>query len=207
MVNTQANTEEKIIASARQVFILKGMDGARMQEIADQAGINKALLHYYFRSKDQLFRKVFEDVFNNVVEMIDKTFNTKPESFDEFLELFVTNYINLIRQKPFIIQFVLHELNRNPERIVGLIKSSKIDISKLRLLISEKTQNEEKNKLDPIQIIVNVLSMCLFPFLARPIIKEVLFNGSDEQFETFLDHRAEQVTLFVKLAIRNNFIQ
>lgn len=204
MVNINTTTEEKIITAAREVFIQKGMDGARMQEIADRAEINKALLHYYFRSKDKLFTKVFEDVFSNVLEMFDRIFSAETESLDAFLELFVTNYINLIRQKPFIVQFVLHELSQNPDRVAGIIRSSKIDPGKIISLISHDPENIALQVLDPIHVMVNILSMCIFPFLARPIIKGVLFSGSDTEFESFLDLRAEQVLAFVRLAIFNN---
>ena len=204
MVNIYSTTEEKIIAAAREVFIQKGMDGSRMQEIADRAEINKALLHYYFRNKDKLFTKVFEDVFSNVLEMFERIFSTETESLDAFIELFVTNYINLIRQKPFIVQFVLHELNQNPERVAGFIRSSKIDPGKIIALISKEPENSALQLLDPIHVMVNIMSMCIFPFLARPIIKEVLLSGSDEEFESFLDIRAGQVLAFVRLAIFNN---
>jgi TetR/AcrR family transcriptional regulator len=65
--NSYSETERKILQAAREVFQRKGLYGARMQEIADAAGINKALLHYYFRNKDKLFDAIFSDVFQNFI--------------------------------------------------------------------------------------------------------------------------------------------
>ena len=87
MVKTPENTEEKIIRAARKVFIQKGMDGARMQGIADEAGINKSLLHYYFRSKDKLFSRVFSEAFNDIIEMSDSVFAVA-EDIDSLLDEF-----------------------------------------------------------------------------------------------------------------------
>jgi len=71
MVKEQ-NTEDRIVDAAKTVFINKGMDGARMQEIANEAGINKALLHYYFRTKNKLFEKVFSLVFGDVLHVVEQ---------------------------------------------------------------------------------------------------------------------------------------
>ena len=113
----ELKTENRIVEAAKAVFIKKGMDGARMQEIANEAGINKALLHYYFRTKDKLFEKVFsiafKEVFTDIYEAIYGI-----TDFEEFLESFIRNYILFIKQRPFIPSFVIHELNRNPDRIV-----------------------------------------------------------------------------------------
>ena len=111
MVKKQ-NTEDKIVEAAKTVFIQKGMDGARMQQIADEAGINKALLHYYFRTKNKLFEKIFSLVFRDIFEVLEMAV-MKELSFEQFLEQFVTEYINLLKRKPYIPQFVIHEINRN----------------------------------------------------------------------------------------------
>jgi AcrR family transcriptional regulator len=71
MVKEQ-NTEDRIVDAAKTVFINKGKDGARMQEIANEAGINKALLHYYFRTKNKLFEKVFSLVFGDVLHVVEQ---------------------------------------------------------------------------------------------------------------------------------------
>ena len=122
----EQNTEDKIVNAAKRVFIQKGMDGARMQEIATEAGINKALLHYYFRTKAKLFDQVFSIVFKDIFEVLEMAV-MKELSFEEFLEQFISEYIALLKRKPYIPQFVIHELNRNPKRIVEHMNNTRFD--------------------------------------------------------------------------------
>ena len=92
-------TEAKIIQAATEVFLEKGKDGARMQEIAQKANINKALLHYYFRSKDKLYETVFRE---RVFRFLDELFSSVPQTDDikTVLKEFTVNYIDLISAHP-----------------------------------------------------------------------------------------------------------
>src|SRR3954462_1734201 len=90
------STEERILSAAQKVFLAKGMDGARMQDIADEAGINKALLHYYFRSKDKLFEQIFLNVataFLPKIFFILKGENTLFEKIEKFCDEYITQII------------------------------------------------------------------------------------------------------------------
>jgi AcrR family transcriptional regulator len=132
MVNTmneiEKPTEEKIFEAATEVFTDKGMDGARMQDIANQAGINKALLHYYYRTKDQLFNAVFDKIagkmFAKFAPVLDENL-----SLEEKIRFFMRQHIEFLEQNPRLPIFLLNEMNRNPERIRKLLRN--IDISKL----------------------------------------------------------------------------
>ncbi|NTW33144.1 MAG: TetR/AcrR family transcriptional regulator, partial [Bacteroidetes bacterium] len=104
-------TEKLILKAAKKVFIDKGFDGARMQEIADLAGINKALLHYYFRSKEKMFDAVFEDVFMQFLPEVTEVMNSEITLFDK-IKTFVDVYITALLKNPHIPIFVLHELSR-----------------------------------------------------------------------------------------------
>lgn len=203
MVNKTVSTEEKIITAARRVFIVKGLDGARMQEIADEAGINKALLHYYFRSKGKLFDRVFSETFGDLLQVIEGVFG-EAHDFDTFVRLFVSKYIGLIRQKPFIANFVLHELNRNPQLILDQISSSAMDKTKLVQLIQQEIGTRQGPTIHPIHFIVDILSLCIFPFVARPIIQEVLFEGDQQQYDAFINERAEHIISIIKKAVTEN---
>ena len=110
------STEERILEAAKKVFIRKGMYGARMQEIADEAGINKALLHYYFRSKNKLFEAIFQEAFH---EFVPNAFGILKSDmpFEEKIRLFVSNYIDLISTNPFLPIFIINEINQNPDRL------------------------------------------------------------------------------------------
>ena len=91
----EKNTEDKIVSAAKKVFITKGMDGARMQEIADEAGINKALLHYYFRTKNKLFDKVFSIIFRDVLDVLEQAVYNEL-SFEQFVEQFITQPLVIV---------------------------------------------------------------------------------------------------------------
>lgn len=199
MVNNE-NTEIKIIEAAREVFVHKGYDGARMQEIADKAEINKALLHYYFRSKTKLFEKVFNNIFKEIVEGVAASIENS-KSIEELLENFVSIYFEELKEKPYIPQFVLHEINRNPEMIVDLIKSSGVDKQKFITVILNEGKRNDIRSFNPIQILVNVLSMTIFPFVASGILVGFIFDGDKAAFDKFIDERKSHIVEFVKTAI------
>ncbi|MCF8348782.1 MAG: TetR/AcrR family transcriptional regulator [Bacteroidales bacterium] len=200
MGNTNENTELKIIEAARKVFILKGMDGARMQEIADEAGINKALLHYYFRSKTKLFDRVFLELFSEVVAVINAEVE-KAGTLEQLIESLVSNYIQLISEKPFVPDFVLHELNRNPEMIIEYIQHKGLDLNKVFRLFQDETLNHVTYPISPVHLIVDVLALCVFPFVAKPIIKGFMLEDDELKYKKFIAERVSHVTGFIKSAL------
>ncbi|MFA5419342.1 MAG: TetR/AcrR family transcriptional regulator [Bacteroidales bacterium] len=203
MVSGTENTEQKIIDAACKVFIQKGMDGARMQEIADEAGINKALLHYYFRSKSKLFDRVFVEIFSGIIKLLGEELNRSTEIV-ELIERMVKNYIHLIRERPFVPDFVLHEINRNPQLIVQQIHQYGMDVSKFQQLIDEGVLNNKIHHIQPVHLIVNVLSMCIFPFVAKPIIMGFMLNGDEAKYNQFIDERTDHVVSFIKSSLLIN---
>ena len=94
-------TEEKIFSAAREVFHRKGFAAARMQEIADEAGINKAMLHYCFKNKDQLFEAVFLNAFGQLAPQINEIFNSEETLFVK-IEKFTESYISFVMENPFL---------------------------------------------------------------------------------------------------------
>ena len=113
-VQQDTTTEEKILAAARKVFIAKGMAGARMQDIADEAGINKALLHYYFRSKEKLFETIFKELSLQFLPRINSLFESELSLFEK-IEIFCSEYISKMVENPFIPLFIVNEMNKQPE--------------------------------------------------------------------------------------------
>jgi len=200
MVNEISNTEEKIVKAAIVVFVKKGYDGTRMQEIADEASINKSLLHYYFRSKEKLFEKVFANVFSEVIKSITQVIEAS-STIEELLESFVSTYINLLKTKPYLPNFVLHEINRKPSVMVDMINSKGENKIRLIKLLSQEGERNDIREFDPIQIIVDVLGMSIFPFIAAPIIKGFIFEGDEDTFNNFIKERAKHIINFVKSAI------
>ena len=124
MVKTKdENTESQILNAAKNVFQRKGMDGSRMQEIADEAGINKAMLHYYYRSKQMLFEAVFKGAFSLLAPQLNKILNDD-NSLEEKIKNFTSSYISFIVKHPYVPNFVIQELNRNPDFILKMQRNN-----------------------------------------------------------------------------------
>lgn len=189
-------TEEKIYEAARRVFISKGMEGARMQEIADEAGLNKALLHYYFRNKENLFKAVFKDTFTKFfIKVKDTLFSNI--SVKEKLITFIDNYINLIQANPYVPQFIINEINRDPQMLKTLMFESGIEPQKILELFLSEVRANNISKLDPRHIVISLLGMLVFPFVARPLLQMVYFNDDQDAYNRFLSERKEIVKIMI----------
>ncbi|MDA3905776.1 MAG: TetR/AcrR family transcriptional regulator [Bacteroidales bacterium] len=198
---TEKNTEEKIIAAAEKVFIEKGLAGARMQEIADEAGINKSLLHYYYRSKELLFGMVFRFAFKTFAPDLLKAFDG-PDDFFTKLERVVATYLTLIEKNPHIPGFIISELSTNPNRLVEIIKLMNIDIQPVFKAIEEEIEKKTIRKIEPSELIINVLGLCVFPIIAKPMVETIIFKGSESDYKAMLEKRKTEVAHFVISAIK-----
>jgi AcrR family transcriptional regulator len=201
MNEKQKDTEALILDAARKVFQESGFDGTTMQKISDEAGINKALLHYYFRSKDRLFEAVFIEAFSRMIPNVMKIFFSDMP-FPDKIRAWVDAYITALAQNPQIPQFILHELHRNPERIVELIKSSGMDPEMVFGLIRREMEQGHIKTMEPRQLLVNMLALCIFPFAARPMIQGFIFNNDSAAFDLFLENRKKEVADFILNAIK-----
>lgn len=201
MADQATNTEKVILQAARKIFIEKGKEGARMQEIADEAGINKALLHYYFRNKHRLFEAVFLEAFEKFLPQL-KIVIESDKPFLDVIQIFIENYINIIIENPYIPGFILHELSSNPENIAMLLEQRINNMHLLVAKINTEIQQGKIRPIDPRQIIINVLGLCIFPFVARPIIQKVFFGGDEASYQQFLTGRKTEVYHFIYNSIK-----
>lgn len=206
MTEHELNTEQKILNAAKDVFQKKGMTGARMQEIADKAGINKALLHYYYRTKEKLFEKVFELAFSLFVPRV-KEMMASEKPILEKINFFVDNYIDLLHKHPYIPGFVINELNRNPHILIKifekntLIKKDNI-IENLELQIKSEVESGKIKPIDARNLLVNLIALCVFPIVAKPIIKGIMFDNDSKTYDNFLNQRKTLIKDFVTNAIK-----
>ena len=201
MTDSDKQTEEKIFEAATDVFVEKGMDGARMQDIATHAGINKALLHYYFRTKDQLFNKVFEKIAGRMFSKFSPVFD-KNLSLEEKIRFFFNAHISFLRDNPRLPGFILNEINRNPSRIKKLL--STIEFGKVWSLLYEQHKDElDKYNITQAnlpQIKTTIASMSVFPFAARGIL-EGIFQNMGVDFDNYIEERKGFAAEFVLKAI------
>ena len=200
METKKDNTEEKILAAATHVFVTKGMDGARMQEIADQAGINKALLHYYFRSKERLFEAIFAEIIKFAFPKLTQILMSDIPMISK-IEQVIDAYMDLLIKHPFIPGFLIKEMNRDPSGLFKMVVKFGLNPQRIADKIQESMDRGEIIKMDPRHLAVNVVSMCVFPFAARPVLSFVIFRDDTNALETFYKERAEVIKKFVINAI------
>ncbi len=192
MVNTSVDTEKKILEAAKRVFLVKGLSGARMQEIADEAGINKSLLHYYFRSKQQLFKAIFEEIFSHFFPALISIFNNN-EPLELKISMIVDQYIDEFGNKGYVPLFLINEIYQNPELVSSLSgKMDKMVHSEFMKELQEGIQSGKYVEVSPMQLLSNILSLCIFPILAQPMLKSV-FQIGNEEYNKFLEERKKLI--------------
>lgn len=201
MTENDKLTEEKIFEAATDVFIEKGMDGARMQDIANHAGINKALLHYYYRTKEKLFTAVFEMIARNLIAKFAPVFDENL-SLEEKIRFFFKEHISFLQENPRLPGFILNEVNRNPERIKKLLAG--VDFENLWLKLYEQHKEELNryniNRSDIPQLMITLAGISVFPFAAKGIIEGIL-GKVNLRFNDFIEARKEFAADFVIKAI------
>ena len=200
METKKDTTEEKILEAAKNVFVTKGMEGARMQEIADEAGINKALLHYYFRSKERLFEAIFSEIIQFVFPKVTQILISDAAIITK-IEQVVDAYIDLLIKHPFIPAFIIKELNRDPSGLFKMVIKFGLNPQVVFDQIQASMDRGEIVQMRPQHLVANIISMCVFPFAARPIISFVLFKDNPQALEAFYAERAEVIKQFVINAI------
>ena len=190
------NTEQKILDAAQNVFMKKGMDGSRMQEIADEAGINKALLHYYFRTKQKLFEAIFKQLikkaFPSIKELI---FSTIP--IEEKIGIFVDKYLNLLIKNPYLPMFILKEINRDPQFLASVIKGQGANPDEVLKVFEKEMEKGTIRRMDPRHLFINILGLSIFPVAARPLMTEIFFDGNKGDYKKFLRERKDTVKEFI----------
>ena len=203
MTENDKLTEEKIFDAATEVFTEKGLDGARMQDIADQAGINKSLLHYYYRTKDRLFNAVFEKIAASMFSKFAPVFDENL-SLEDKIRFFYREHISFLQRNPRLPAFLLNEINRNPARLRKMIDT--LDIEKFwNVLYAQNGKELEKYNITrekiP-QIMTTIAAISVFPFAARGIF-ESLYEKIGIDFDTELEERKEFAADFVIKALKN----
>ncbi|HEY2721027.1 MAG TPA: TetR/AcrR family transcriptional regulator [Chitinophagaceae bacterium] len=195
------NAEVRILEAAKKVFVKRGMAGARMQDIADEAGINKAMLHYYFRNKEKLFEKIFSELSQGFFPKLVKIFESTESLFLK-IEMFVSEYIDQMRQTPYLPIFVLNEVNRQPEIFIKRIMGDRRPpVEKFFASIQSEIKKGVIKPINPSQLLLNIISLCVFPFVARPMF-QIIVNIDKPTFDKILEQRKKELAQFIIDAIK-----
>lgn len=193
MTEKELSTEEKILISASKVFTEKGFSGTRTRDIAEEAGINLALLNYYFRSKEKLFDQVMKAKIVLLFGQILPIITDEKTTLEEKIDLTTEKYINILSKNPNLPVFVISEIQKKNSELTSIIPIRKVfNNSSLIKQIKEKRPD-----MNPLHFLVSFLGMTIFPFVAKPI-----FNAfqiiKDDEFQQFIDERRKLIPIWVK---------
>jgi AcrR family transcriptional regulator len=196
-VKIEKSTEEKILGAAKKVFIAKGMYGARMQDIADEAGINKALLHYYFRSKEKLFEVVFMEAAQKLFPKINSIFESDIGLFQK-IENFCAEYISVMIENPYLPLFVLNEISQDPGNFLDKIwgKENLPRPQKFLEQIEKEVKKGTVKRISPLQLLMNLISLTIFPFVAKSMFQFNL-HLDELQYRSVMEQRKKEIPKFI----------
>lgn len=192
------STEERIKAAARKVFHQKGFAGTRTRDIAEEAGINHAMLNYYFRSKEKLFEMVMMETMAQFFKGVNLMLNDEKTSLDEKIDLIVSNYVDLLLKEPELPTFILNEVRPNPQAFVeqNPIKEA-LTHSVLTRQYAEAVARGEITEPNLMQAILNVIGLVIFPFIAKPILTSIV-NIPEEQYKALMLQRKTLIPQWIK---------
>lgn len=187
------NTEQKIKEAARRVFLKKGFAAARTRDIADEADINLALLNYYFRSKEKLFQQIMEESLHTFFSSVLPMMSNPDVKLKDKVPFFVDGYTDMLIANPELPVFILSELRNDPDHIVQTLQMNKrLNLSVLFNQVKEAQEAGELIKMQPWDFLLNMLSLTIFPFVAKPMIQK-LGEIDDQQFRQLVEGRKTMI--------------
>lgn len=195
-------TEEKIKEAARIVFYRKGFAATRTRDIAQQAGINLALLNYYFRSKQKLFEIIIMEVFSAFIKSMSVVLNDEKTSLEQKVHEIANRYIDLLVKEPEIPTFIVAEIRHNPTELLKKIPIKETVLkSNFFSQHQEAVQNGRITEPNPLHFLMNLMGLIIFPFIVQPLI----MGAKDlevEQFNQLMQERKKLIPKWVKAMIK-----
>jgi len=207
--SNDSETERRILDAARRVFVRRGTAGARMQEIAAEAGVNQALLHYYYRSKERLSAAVFQQFASRLFPAVLGILGSDMP-LDEKIDGLIATYIDNLVQNPFLPGYLLSELHHQPERVAQFLAAVHGGAPGAALApafqvlarqIQARVDAGTMRPIAPQQFVVNLISLCIFPFAARPMLS-IVMGMDDAAFTRFMEQRRWELPSFFRSALR-----
>jgi TetR/AcrR family transcriptional regulator len=200
----EKETEKLILDAATRVFTLRGFDGARTEDIAKEAGINRALLHYYFRDKQTMFNMIFEERFKDFFGGIFRVFSSDVPLLEK-IRLLIDHEITMLLKHPDLARFIITEVANKPERLIE--QGQKLGINPRLFIESFEKQLAAEIKAGTIkqiparQLLMNIMSMCIYPFVAQPIIRTMM-QLDKSSFNDLMEVRKKEVYDFIMNALK-----
>ncbi|WP_336514909.1 TetR/AcrR family transcriptional regulator [Pollutibacter soli] len=192
-------TEAQIKEAAKKLFFREGRFKATTQEIADAAGVNRTLVNYYFRSRDQLFDQVLKDARDSVDSRMNKSMETA-KSFREKLELFIDFFLEQSFNYPYLDLYMLSRINDDVDKQNEIISNLK-KTERLKHFLKDIEDEMKKGTIEtmpPVQFFFNLMSLLTYPMIMQSLFKKIL-NYSDKQYRQLMMERRE---LILKILLR-----
>ncbi|KGN81299.1 TetR family transcriptional regulator [Porphyromonas cangingivalis] len=193
----QQSTEQRIKNAARKVFHAKGFAATRTRDIAEEAGVNLALLNYYFKNKQKLFDIVMAETMYDFLHIVSSTLNNEELSFEQRIENFASLYIDKLIEEPLIAQFILSDLHNSskPSILPSKIKEI-VTRSGVVQLYNQKMIERGQTPINVLHVLVNVIGLAVFPFMGKPILKGV--GGIDDsEFKELMLERKKLIPIWI----------
>lgn len=198
--------EARILKAAEQVFIRKGFETATMGDIANEAGIGRTSLNYYFRTKEMLFEAILGNLMGmilpNIAQIIDE--NTL---YKDKIKKIIGLYLQTIRKNQLIPFFVINEFQRNPQHMLQFVLKDPVriqPIAQLRQFVIDEMEKGTIRKMPIVDLVSTFISLIIFPFLVKRPLTDIFLDGKEEGFDEFLDRRTEFIYGIVEHLLNPN---
>ncbi|MDA0195367.1 MAG: TetR/AcrR family transcriptional regulator [Bacteroidetes bacterium] len=198
MGNIELDKKEKIIQTALKLFEEKGFEGVKMRTLAEQADVNKGLLHYYFKNKEAVFLQVFQNKASFLYLSLDDILQNEELTFPEKVRLMVDGYFKLISSNPKLPVFVISEVNKNPSLVNEIELPEKITHT-MKLLQIELVKIGIKNERAGFHFLLSLISLCVFPFMMEPMIRKIhqTIPGSMDISAFMVERRSQIISTLI----------
>ena len=205
-MTTNDNMELRIREVAQQLFFEQGYAATSTTQIAKEVGCTQALVHYYYRTKENLFRQIFLEQISAALNIIGRSLANE-ESFDRFIEQAISMYFDALSSNPRLPFFVMEELTNNPERRKYLrdnfVKNPAYAM--LYMQFDARLKQEQRAghiaKIDPFDLMVTIASMTVFTFVSLPMFQDLL-SQTDDQVREYIAHRKSEIIRMVKKILK-----
>ncbi|MEM9339386.1 MAG: TetR/AcrR family transcriptional regulator [Bacteroidota bacterium] len=186
----ELSTEEKIKLAATKVFVRNGYAATKTRDIAEEAGINIASLHYYFRSKEKLFDLVIGEALKKFSKGMDEVFGNELPLYKK-IQNFAHHYIDFFKMNPYVPVFIMSESQNNPDKVDQLVDSHQL-MPRLTEELESLSAQGIIREMSPAHFFLNLISLTAFPFLAKPLMSKKM-NLDEEAYRQILEERKQLV--------------
>ncbi len=196
------DTRDRILDAAHTIFVRKGTASSRTQEVAAEAGVNKALVHYYFGTKAALADAIFERALGALMPRLFGILADPDRSIEEKVPAIVREQIDFHSARPYFAGYLISELHAEPERIARLMtRQGRVPLDVLRKQLQQAARAGTIRRISAEQFVANMMGLLIFPFAIRPALCELLSLDA-AGWRAFVEERRRLVPAFFMAGLR-----